>query len=89
MTCKSGKLGCNVSVCMDCGHMAFHNNSCRNRNCSNCQALLKELWIDKRKAKVINTPYFLVVFTIPVQLNPLVYANQLLLLRPDTPGTFC
>ena len=79
MACKSGKLGCNVSVCADCGHLDFHNNSCRNRNCPNCQALLKELWIDRRKAEVIDAPYFHVVFTIPAQLNPLVYANQALL----------
>lgn len=79
LACKSGKLGCHVSVCTDCGHMAFHNNSCRNRNCPNCQAILKELWIDKRKAEVIDAPYFHVVFTIPAQLNPLVYANQALL----------
>lgn len=79
MACKSGKLGCNVSVCTDCGHMDFHSNSCRNRNCPNCQALLKELWIDARKAEVIDAPYFHVVFTIPAQLNPLVYANQALL----------
>ena len=79
MDCKSGKLGCNVSVCTDCGHMDFHNNSCRNRNCPSCQALLKELWIDARKAEVIDAPYFHVVFTIPAQLNPLVYANQALL----------
>lgn len=79
MACKSGKLGCNVSRCTHCGHMEYHNNSCRNRNCPNCQALLKELWIDARKAEVINAPYFHVVFTIPAQLNPLVYANQTLL----------
>lgn len=79
MACKSGKLGCNVSVCRDCGHMDFHNNSCRNRNCPNCQAVLKEIWIDARRAEVIDAPYFHVVFTIPAQLNPLVYANQTLL----------
>lgn len=79
MACKSGKLGCNVSVCTNCRHMQFRNNSCRNRNCPDCQALLKELWIDARKAEVIDAPYFHVVFTIPAQLNALVYANQALL----------
>lgn len=79
IACKSGTLGCNVSACKDCGHVEIHNNSCRNRNCPNCQALLKELWIDARKAEVIDAPYFHVVFTIPAQLNPLVYANQALL----------
>lgn len=43
--CKTGSLGFNVSECSDCGHMEFHNNSCRNRNCPNCQAVLKEIWV--------------------------------------------
>lgn len=79
LNCKSGKLGVNLSQCTDCGHVEIHNNSCRNRNCPNCQAVLKEIWVDKRKAEVIDTPYFHVVFTLPHQLNPLLYCNQKLL----------
>ena len=79
LNCKSGTLGCNISQCTDCGHMEFHNNSCRNRNCPNCQAILKEMWIDKRRAEVIDSPYFHVVFTVPHELNPLIYGNQELL----------
>lgn len=79
LNCKSGKLGCNVSQCTDCGHMQFHNNSCRNRNCPNCQAVLKEVWVDKRRAEVIDSSYFHVVFTLPHELNSLLYCNQKLL----------
>lgn len=79
INCKSGRLGCNISTCQDCGHTEVHHNSCRNRNCPNCQAILKELWIDQRKSEVIDTPYFHVVFTLPAELNPLVYDNQELL----------
>ncbi len=79
LNCKSGKLGCNVSQCSDCGHIEFHNNSSRNRNCPNCQAVLKEVWADKRRAEVIDSPYFHVVFTLPHELNPLIYCNQKLL----------
>jgi hypothetical protein len=79
MNCKSGKLGCNISICEDCGHFQTHNNSCRNRHCPCCQAMLKELWIDNRKSEVIDAPYFHVVFTLPAELNPLIYANQPLL----------
>lgn len=64
--CKSGSLGCNVSVCEDCGHTEIHNNSCRNRHCPNCQAVLKEVWVDKRRSEVIDSPYFHVVFTLPM-----------------------
>ena len=79
LNCKSAKLGCNVSRCSDCGHMEFHNNSCRNRNCPNCQAVLKEIWVDKRRAEVIDAPYFHVVFALPRELKPLIYCNQKLL----------
>ena len=79
MQCKTGTLGCNVCICDDCGHLETHHNSCKNRNCPCCQAVLKELWIDKRKSEVIDAPYFHVVFTIPAELNALVYANQSLL----------
>ena len=77
--CKSGSLGCKISQCEDCGHVEIHNNSCRNRNCPNCQAILKEVWIDARKSEVIDAPYFHVVFTVPSELNSLIYANQELL----------
>lgn len=79
LNCKSGRLGCNLSRCSDCGHLEVHNNSCRNRNCPNCQAVLKEIWVDKRRAEVMDSPYFHVVFTLPHELNPLIYCNQKLL----------
>ncbi len=77
--CKSGKIGYNISQCEECGHLDFHANSCRNRSCPNCQAVNKEMWVDKRRAEVIDAPYFHVVFTLPHELNPLIYCNQKLL----------
>ncbi len=79
LDCKSGKLGVNISRCPDCGHIEVHNNSCRNRNCPSCQAVKKEIWADKRRAGVIDSPYFHMVFTLPHELNPLIYCNQQLL----------
>ncbi|MFR8016730.1 MAG: hypothetical protein ACLU48_09245 [Clostridiaceae bacterium] len=35
--------------------------------------------MDKRRAEVIDSPYFHVVFTLPHELNPLIYCNQKLL----------
>lgn len=79
LNCKSGRPGCNMSFCTECGHTEIHNNSCRSRNCPNCQAVNREIWVDKRRAEVIDTPYFHVVFTLPHELNPLLYCNQTLL----------
>lgn len=44
-----------------------------------CQALPKELWMDKRREDVLDAPYFHVVFTVPQELNPIIYSNQQLL----------
>jgi hypothetical protein len=79
INCKSGNLGCNFAVCDNCGHSKVHNNSCRNRNCPCCQAYLRDIWVDSRKSEVIDAPYFHVVFTLPSELNPIIYSNQSLL----------
>ena len=76
INCKTGAYGANVSRCEDCGHLQIHYNSCRNRCCPMCQALPKEKWIDKRREDVLEAPYFHVVFTVPQELNPLIYSNQ-------------
>ena len=79
INCKTGTYGANVSICEDCGHLQIHYNSCRNRCCPMCQALPKEKWMDKRREDVLEAPYFHVVFTVPQELNPLIYSNQQLL----------
>ena len=40
INCKTGAYGANVSICEDCGTVHIHYNSCRNRCCPMCQALL-------------------------------------------------
>ena len=79
INCKTGAYGANISMCEDCGHLQIHYNSCRNRCCPMCQALPKEKWMDKRREDVLEAPYFHVVFTVPQELNPLIYSNQQLL----------
>ena len=79
INCKTGAYGANISMCEDCGYLQIHYNSCRNRCCPMCQALPKEKWMDKRREDVLDAPYFHVVFTVPQELNPLIYNNQQLL----------
>lgn len=76
MNCKTGSLGLNVEACPNCGLVMSHYNSCRNRNCPNCQAIPKERWVDKRSSEIIDGSYYHVVFTVPADLNPWFYANQ-------------
>ena len=79
MNCKTGSLGLNSEACPNCGLITTHYNSCRNRNCPNCQAIPKEKWVDKRTSEIIDGSYYHLVFTIPAELNPLFYSNQALL----------
>ena len=44
-----------------------------------CQALPTEKWMDAQREDVLEAPYFHVVFTVPQELNPLIYCNQKLL----------
>lgn len=74
MNCKTGAFGVNISVCEDCGCISIHNNSCRSRCCPMCQEFPKEKWIDAQKENVLDAPYYHVVFTVPVELNPIIIA---------------
>lgn len=77
MACKTGKLGYSVSTCEDCGYKLIHNRSCNNRNCPCCQGYLQDVWVDARNSEMISTiSYFHVIFTVPAELNALIYRNQ-------------
>lgn len=74
--CRTAKLGGHMDVCDNCGHTQISYNSCRNRHCPKCQTLAKERWIDGQKSSLLNVGYFHVVFTLPDDLNPVIYQNQ-------------
>ena len=76
MNCKTGAYGVNISKCDTCGHIQYHNNSCRDRSCPMCQALSNELWVDAQNEHVLDIAYYHLVFTCPSELNPLLYYNQ-------------
>jgi len=40
------------------------------------QDIFKERWIESRKADLLNVGYFHVVFTVPQELNSIIYTNQ-------------
>ncbi|MBW1976276.1 MAG: IS91 family transposase [Deltaproteobacteria bacterium] len=79
MRCRTAALGGNVFECEECGHIAVHYNSCRNRHCPLCQGVNKAVWVDKRSKDILSAPYFHLVFTVPQELQPLIYQNQELL----------
>jgi hypothetical protein len=76
--CRTSLLGGHKERCdnNDCSYIKISYNSCRNRHCPKCQFLRKEKWIEARCEDLLPIWYFHVVFTIPAELNPLVFSNQ-------------
>ena len=74
--CRTSRLGGHLDKCPHCGYERPSYNSCRNRNCPKCQTFAKERWIDAQKADLLDVGYFHVVFTVPQEMNALIYRNQ-------------
>lgn len=77
--CRTSFYGAHIDVCADCGNVEISYNSCRNRHCPKCQTISKERWLDARKDELLPVKYFHAVFTVPDDLNPLIYQNKRLM----------
>ena len=77
---RTAALGGHLDRCPGCGFERPSHNSCRNLHCPKCQTLAKQEWLEKRKADLLDAPYFHCVFTLPHELNPLILQNKRLML---------
>ena len=75
-TCRTAALGGHVEQCGHCSHIRVSYNSCRNRHCPKCQSLARARWLDERKAELLPTEYFHVVFTLPEAIAAIAFQNQ-------------
>ena len=78
--CRTAALGGHTEVCDHCGFAQNAYNSCRDRHCPKCQTLVKEKWLNDRKAELLPCSYFHNVFTLPHELNPLILINMRIML---------
>ena len=74
--CRTAELGGHVEQCSHCGFERISYNSCRDRHCPKCQTLVKEKWLNDRKAELLPCGYFHLVFTLPHELNPIILCNK-------------
>jgi hypothetical protein len=74
--CRTAALGGHVERCDSCGHERIAYNSCRNRNCPKCQSLARAQWLEDRRAELLDTQYFHVVFTLPDEIATIAYQNR-------------
>lgn len=75
--CRTAALGGHLDLCDGgCGYQRISYNSCRNRHCPKCQGLQSARWLETRFDKILPTPYFHMVFTIPHELLGITLQNR-------------
>ena len=75
-TCRTPALGGSVEWCDHCQYTHIQYRSCRNRHCPKCQGAAREHWLQDRRAELLPTEYFHVVFTLPEQIASIAFYNK-------------
>jgi putative transposase/transposase-like zinc-binding protein len=74
--CRTPALGGVVEWCDHCQYTHTRYRSCRNRHCPKCQGLARAKWLEQRKAELLPTEYFHVVFTLPEPIADIAFYNK-------------
>ena len=73
--CKTGELGDVMFRCGSCAARHWVGRSCGNRHCPNCQKEKTQAWLAKQTGRLLPVQHFVVTFTVPEQLRPLLRAH--------------
>lgn len=74
--CRSSLGPCLLAQCGDCGEQRVVPHSCGHRNCPHCQHFESQRWIERQTQALVPGSYFLITFTLPVELRTLVWQHQ-------------
>ena len=74
--CRTPELGGVVEFCDHCHHTHTRYRSCRDGHCPKCQGAARLQWLQQRKAELLPTTYFHVVFTLPEAIDAIALQNQ-------------
>jgi hypothetical protein len=76
--CRTEQMGGHLYCCEnpDCEHIVYSYHSCGNRSCPKCGQDKTQRWIEKQHNLLLPSHYFLVTFTLPCELRPIVRSNQ-------------
>ncbi len=75
-TCRTPALGGVVEWCDHCQYTHTRYRSCRNRHCPKCQGSAREKWLQQRRAELLPTEYFHVIFTLPEPVAAIAFYNK-------------
>ena len=76
INCSTKELGYHICTCSECGEEYFGYNSCRNRHCPMCQNYAREKWIEKESSYLLDSKYFHIITTVPLELNKIFLYNK-------------
>lgn len=76
MRCRTGQLGNVWQECERCQKVHWSGRSCGNRHCPNCQKQKTQNWLQSQTQKLLPVQHFVVTFTVPKELRPLLRGNQ-------------
>lgn len=74
--CRTEALGGHIYQCRQCEAVQYSYHSCRNRHCPKCQNEKAQEWLKDQQALLLPTPYFLLTFTLPVEIKKLALQHQ-------------
>ena len=74
--CRTSALGGHREQCGHCDYTRIAYNSCRNRHCPKCQNTERAKWLERRRAELLPSEYFHVVFTVPEEIARIAFYNK-------------
>jgi len=77
--CGTEAMGYHTYVCPNCGYTVRIPHSCKSRFCSSCGKVATDKWMQESLNRILNVPYFHIVFTVPDKLRELIKVNRSLL----------
>ncbi len=79
VNCRTNYFGGKIVKCDFCKKKIILFFSCKNRHCPQCMNVAKEKWLLSKKNNILPVKYYHIIFTLPHNLNDLIYSNQKLL----------
>ena len=79
INCGNYKNGFTTYACIYCGHMKTIGFTCKSRFCNRCGKVYTDKWVEKMTTKIFDVPHRHWVFTIPKQLQALIYWDRSLI----------
>lgn len=74
--CRTAALGAEVYRCGRCQRKRLRYHSCHHRACTQCDKHKQHEWAQAQEAKLLDTDYYLITFTLPGELRVTCYQQQ-------------